>query len=141
MTPPPRIVDPQGRLAEIGHELALILATAADMLPVDWRLEIVACTVLSVELRMIDDHRGRILPRFSRRERGPVYEAYRRFADRAYTAQRRLYPELTGRLAWGGMFTVADGRWEVGHFDLAGLRGRGRYRPPGWREPDGSAAP
>ena len=139
MTAASRIADPQGLLAGVNHELTMIIATAADMLPAGWGLEIVAVTALAVELRLIDQ-RGRVLPRFSLLERGPVYAAYRRFADRVYAAQCRLYPELAGRLAWGGMFT-ADGRWAIGHFDLAGLRGRGRYRPPGWRGADVAAAP
>jgi hypothetical protein len=125
-----RIADPRGRLADINHQLTLIIAAAADALPEGWRLEIVDGGAAGVELRLIDQ-RGRALPRFSRVDRGPVYEAYRRFADQAFIAQRRLCPELAGRLAWGGMFTAIDGRWVIGQFDLGGLRGRGRYRPPG----------
>jgi hypothetical protein len=133
-----RLADPHGRLAEVGHQLTLIVATAAAALPPGWRLELVAGTAFSAELRLIDP-RGRPLPRFCRTEHGPVWEAYRRFADQVYAAQGRLYPELAGRLAWGGMWGGQDGRWVIGHFDLAGLRGRGRYRPPGRRGADGAA--
>jgi hypothetical protein len=125
----PRIVDPHSRFRRLRDELAAIIAAAAAALPAGWALEIVAGSELAVELRLIDP-RGRALPRFSPTERGPVYQHYRRFADRAYAAQRRLHPELAGRLAWGGMRTAEDGRWIIGQFDLAGLRGRGRYRPP-----------
>lgn len=132
VTAPPRIVDPNVHLGELGHELTLIIAAAADALPQGWRLEIVAAAAFAVELRLIDP-RGRTLPRFCRTEHGPVWGAYRRFADQAYAARDRLYPALAGRLAWGGMWSGEDGRWVVGHFDLAGLRGRGRYRPPAGR--------
>jgi hypothetical protein len=124
-----RIADPRGLLGDVGHQLTLIVAAAAAALPPGWQLELVAGAGLAVELRLTDP-RGRALPGSCRVERGPVWEAYRRFADQAYAAQGRLYPELAGRLAWGGKFTAADGRWVIGHFDLAGLRGRGRYRPP-----------
>ena len=56
---------------------------------------------------------------------------YRQLADIVFHVQRVLYPELDGRLAWGGKFTLASGEWDVMHFDLGGFRGRGRYQPPG----------
>jgi hypothetical protein len=110
--------------------LAAVIAAAAEALPDGWNLDVVAQSEFSVELRLIDP-RGRPLPRFSATQDGPIYQHYRRFADQAYIAQRRLHPELAGRLAWGGMWAIADGRWNIGHFDLARPRGRGRYRPPG----------
>lgn len=138
---PPRIADPQGLLAGVSAELAAILAAAAAAMPAGWRLDIVAGGPpgggLALDVRLVDA-RGRAVPPFCRAEHGPVYEAYRRLADAAYAAQRRLYPELAPGLAWGGKLTTADGRWHIGRFDLAGLRGRGRYRPPplAFRKPD-----
>lgn len=50
---------------------------------------------------------------------------YSKLAGAARAAQSVLYPELEGKLAWGGSFGVAKGSnvRDLMHFDLAGERG------------------
>jgi hypothetical protein len=124
----PRVSDPQGLLLRADPQLAAIVAAAAAGLPAAWRPEIAEADGVALEIEILTAH-GR-LARRTRYEAGTVYQAYRRLADQAYRVQRRLHPDLTGQLAWGGRWTDVGGWWLVGRFDLAGVRGRGHYRPP-----------
>jgi hypothetical protein len=106
-----------------------LVKMARQRLPVDWNVEIVSgAGSLAVEIRLYDT-RGRAIIANCRVERGATYEAYRQFADLMFAALARGAPQFSGRLAWGGKFTDTAGLWRVAHFDLAGFRGRGRYRP------------
>ncbi|WP_316159634.1 transglycosylase SLT domain-containing protein [Bradyrhizobium sp. SZCCHNRI3042] len=51
---------------------------------------------------------------------------YTRLAQGAYTYQRSAYPDLNGKLAWGGAFetSAGSGTPDLMHFDLGGERGR-----------------
>ena len=131
-----RLTDPHRVLEELAPALATIVMMASLLLPDGWIVEVLAPetparphTGIAVEVQLIT-HRGRILPTTSRSERDAVYNAYRQFADQIFTVQRRYYPALENRLAWGGNWTGAGGRWKVGYFDLGGWRGRGTYQPP-----------
>ena len=51
---------------------------------------------------------------------------YRKLAVAASQAQQQLYPQLNGKLAWGGNFETGRGSGvaDLMHFDLGGDRGR-----------------
>src|SRR5262245_15220661 len=135
-----RLVDPHQRFAQIYHVLGAIVLAAADRLPAGWQIEFAGGlsgdqtrgSFLSLDLRLITP-RGRRLPCRSVEQRGDLWETYRRLADLVFSEMHELFPELEGQgyLAWGGKWTGEDGSWQIGHFDLAGWRGHGRYqRPP-----------
>jgi hypothetical protein len=84
---------------------------------------------LAIDVQLVDAT-GRLLPNKTRDQASGLWREYKNLADLVFHAQRVLYPELEGRLAWGGKFTLASGEWDVMHFDLGGWRGRGRYQPP-----------
>lgn len=50
---------------------------------------------------------------------------YTQLAKNAYAAQQQLYPDLSGKLAWGGAFATVPGGHvaDLMHFDLGGERG------------------
>jgi hypothetical protein len=50
---------------------------------------------------------------------------YTKLAQGAYTYQQSAYPDLNGKLAWGGAFETSpgSGRPDLMHFDLGGERG------------------
>lgn len=48
---------------------------------------------------------------------------YHQFARGVYSTMLKKYPELKGRLAWGGAFPVSRGA-DLMHFDIGGERGR-----------------
>jgi hypothetical protein len=148
----PRLADPHAQLDEwVVAPLAQIISRAAAALPSGWSVEIVADNpplgagarrrtlgpaqavpyrwLVAVDLRLYDE-RGRGLATTSASERDAVYRAYRHFADLVFIVQQCRFPDLVERLAWGGKFTTAAGQWNVGHFDLGGWRGRGRYQRP-----------
>jgi hypothetical protein len=136
--------DPQDLGRGVDRRLLTILGAAARYLPTGWRVELTAgrcpgATLLgppsayvgglAVDVRLIDPD-GHAIDAQPRAQRNNAWRAYRDYADLCFYAQRILYPELAGRLAWGGKFTRASGQWQVGRFDLAGFRGRGIYQPP-----------
>lgn len=123
-----RLTDPHHILENLAAPLAGILVLASQL--AGSTIELVAAdNNITADIQLIRD--GRRLATSSRQQNGALYEAHRLFADIAFTVQRRDFPALDGRLAWGGCWTGADGCWRVAHFDLAGWRGCGLYRPPG----------
>jgi hypothetical protein len=133
-----RLTDPHYVLGQLAPALATIVMLASRCLPDGWLVEIVPGAGatpprphagIAVDIQLIADQ-GRRLATTSRSESDVVYQAYKRFADQVFCVQRRHYPALDGRLAWGGNWTSCDGRWKVAHFDLGGWRGRGSYQPP-----------
>jgi hypothetical protein len=144
-----RLADPARQISDgLDQRLVHLLDEASRFLPEGWRLEVTSglrpgATVagtrggvsrhasgLAIDVQLVDPQ-GRHVPNKTRDQRGQIWEEYRKLADLVFHCQRVLYPELEGRLAWGGKFTLASGEWDVMHFDLGGFRGRGHYQPPG----------
>jgi hypothetical protein len=140
----PPVADPHDLARGIDDRLLAIIGAAARYLGAGWRVELTAgrcprgtlfrppsaaAAGLALEVRLIAPD-GHAIEAGPRAQRSSAWRAYRDYADLCFSAQRILYPELAGRLAWGGKFTRASGQWQVGRFDLAGFRGRGIYRPP-----------
>jgi hypothetical protein len=142
-----RLSDPNDKITEqLDDRLVHLLEEASRFLPPGWKLEVTSgfrhdATVagtrsrsqhasgLALDVQLVDP-RGRYIPNKTSQQAGGVYDEYKKLADLVFHCQRCLYPELEGRLAWGGKFTLASGEWDVMHFDLGGMRGRGRYQPP-----------
>jgi hypothetical protein len=143
-----RLSDPHHKISdELDDRLVHVLQQASCFMPEGWRLEVTSgfrsgsrfagtggisqhASGLAIDVQLINPQ-GRYIPNKSSDQSGQIWEAYRQLADIVFHVQRVLYPELDGRLAWGGKFTLASGEWDVMHFDLGGFRGRGRYQPPG----------
>jgi hypothetical protein len=83
---------------------------------------------MAADLEIVDPQ-GRAV-----RNRGEdVTGLYTKFAAAVAAEQRRLHPELTGRLAWGGAFGTSarnPNEKDLMHFDLGGERGRFRENHP-----------
>jgi hypothetical protein len=146
-----RIDDPDGKTAGVDPRLVRLIAAASVFLPPGWRVHVTSglrhgAVVagsggrsqhdagpgglgLAIDVQLVDA-KGRFLPNKTRDQASGLWREYKNFADLVFHAQRVLYPELEGALAWGGKFTLASGEWDVMHFDLGGWRGRGRYRAP-----------
>jgi hypothetical protein len=65
---------------------------------------------------------GKAIPNRGNDESG----LYTKLAQGAYTYQQSKYPDLNGKLAWGGAFETSPGSGtpDLMHFDLGGERGR-----------------
>jgi hypothetical protein len=142
-----RLSDPARKISSaLDERLVHLLDEASRFLSEGWRLEVTSgfrsgarvagagrsqhASGLAIDVQLVDPQ-GRHVPNKTRDQRGQIWEEYRKLADLVFHCQRVLYPELEGRLAWGGKFTLASGEWDVMHFDLGGFRGRGHYQPPG----------
>jgi len=149
--PDHRLSDPDDKIThQVDDRLVHLLEEASRFLPEGWRLEVTSAlregaTVtgtggpsqhasgLAVDVQLVDPQ-GRYIPNKTKDQAGQIWRQYAQLADLVFHCQRLIYPELEGRLAWGGKFTLAGGEWDVMHFDLGGWRGRGRYQRPDRRE-------
>lgn len=116
--------------------LAVVWAAAAR-LPEGWTVELVEGQGAALELRLVKPNGHRLAGRTDE-QRGYVWDKYRQFADLVFIEYARLCGGKGRRrsddLAWGGNFTNAALQYLVGHFDLCGYRGFGRYQRPQERE-------
>jgi D-alanyl-D-alanine carboxypeptidase len=141
-----RLSDPNNKITgHLDDRLVHLLEEASRFLPPGWRLEVTSghragATVagggrsqhasgLAIDVQLVDPQ-GRYVANKTALQSGGIWDEYKKLADLVFHCQRLLYPGLEGRLCWGGKFTLPSGEWDVMHFDLGGMRGRGRYQPP-----------
>jgi hypothetical protein len=142
-----RLLDPNDKItAALDDRLVHLLEEASRFLAAGWQLEVTSghrpgatvgalgaisrhATGLAIDIQLIDP-RGHYIANKTKDQGGAIWSEYAKLADLVFHCQRLLYPELEDQLAWGGKFTLADGAWDVMHFDLGGWRGRGRYQRP-----------